>query len=244
MTPDSTPTTGRYAARGDDTRQVLPDPSNSARSRWLLLRLFRGVKDEPDIAEPATPLFALIVAFFVLASLVALDDGGDVLAIFGLDFVAAAALVASPRFLTTGVVEEFDEWWLQSSFVDHQRRLGRASRRLNRLATLVAFFGFLPLVFVFVGLYLVFGWDPFATASSYMFVAFVLLGLPAGLSDLLFTRESRARRRESSEGDRLSDRPMTLKMAWEGSQKSPWAPAIALGLLVVGVVLQILATAF
>ena len=93
----------------------MPVFNNGVRSRWLPLRLFREVREEPNVAEPATPLFILMVAVFVLASLVALDNGGDVLAILGLDFVVAAALVASPRFLTTGVIEEFDEWWLQSS---------------------------------------------------------------------------------------------------------------------------------
>jgi hypothetical protein len=244
LSPDS-PAPGRSADQRDDARSDRPI-SNIGRllSCCSPVRLFREVWDEPEVAEPATPLFISIITLFVLSNLVAFENGGDVLAILGLDFVAAAALVAAPRFLITGVVEEFDDWWLQSSFVHRQRRLGRAFRRLNRLATLAACFFFLPLLVVFTVLYLIFVWDPFVVLSSYSFVALVLIGPVALFSDLLFTRETRIRRREADEGASPPDQPMTLKTVWRASQQSPWAPALALGLLVVGVVLQILATAF
>ena len=209
---------------------------------WLPFRLYKEIDQEPQ-DSPVTPLFFLITMPVILGSLVALDHGGNPLAVLGIDSVFIAAIAASPLFLTQGVFETLDRRWSGGSLVQWQRRLARFARRLNRVLTLTTLFvlpGIMVITFVaFVVTNIVI----FAFAFGYALVALILVGLPALGLDIWTTRTAQQlrQRTQSKEQDQP---PLTLRVCLETAQKNPWLPVVVIGLLVLGVVLQVLATVY
>lgn len=188
--------------------------------------------------EPATPVVAIIFGPVVFASLVALRHGGDLLAVIGTDFLVLAALTVAPLTVTEGMIGRFEAYWLSSGMPRRQRWFGYLGRTIFRVVTVWTVYFAVPGLLLTKGIYLLTNWYPIIFVGAWQFAYAAVIGLPITAVDLLM-RVLWGRQSRPTEA-----KPVTLRTALEQWQGSPWLPVLAFGFLVVGAVLQILATAY
>jgi len=149
-----------------------------------------------------------------------------------------AGLTASPVAFSGGNLDRFEQWWERSPVPDRQIQLGRALRILGRGITVATVYLALPVCLVLAVVSVSLQSETLALIAGYLIAATVLIGIPVSLMEAIFFAVAKKLSGPSSPG------PLTFKMAVEQAQESPWLPVVALGLLVTGAVLQLLATSF